>query len=134
MTEKNWDDCRSTAETLGFTFASIQNQEENDAVVDYMQSNGIWSVWLGGYQTSFEDEPAGNWAWLDGTPWGNTAYTNWNEDPNGEWSQPDNWNNDQHHLYLLSWYAAWWDGNKDWRYPCLFRESLHQVPHQRPVL
>ena len=114
MTEKNWDDCRSTAETLGFTFASIRNQVENDAVADYLDSNNIGRVWLGGYQTSFEDEPAGNWAWLDGTSWTDSTYINWAS------SEPNNWNNDQNHLYL--WQGTWWDGNKEWDMSCLFRD------------
>jgi len=124
---KNWDDCRSAAANNGFAFASIQNERENDAVADYLQSNSIWVVWLGGYQTSFDDEPAGNWAWLDGTPWTDSTYTNWYVDDyyfDGEWNQPDNgYYNDQHHLYQRSWRdGTWADGNKDWRYPCLFRD------------
>ena len=115
---KNWDDCRSAAETWGFTFASIQNQQENDAVADYLQSNDIWVVWLGGYQTSFEDEPAGNWAWLEGTAWTDSTYTNWNED----WSEPDNYENDEHHLALAGWDGSWGDGNKEWEFQCLFRD------------
>jgi len=113
---KNWDECRSAAETGGFTFASIQNQQENDAVVDYMSSNGIWVVWLGGYQTSFDDEPAGNWAWLDGTAWTDSTYTNWG------WRQPNNGNNNEHHLGLMGSDGAWWDGNKGWTASCLFRD------------
>ena len=62
--EKTWDECQSHAANYHFDFASIQNQQENDAVDDYMESNDIWTVWLGGYQTSYEVEPAGNWAWL----------------------------------------------------------------------
>jgi len=58
---------RLHAEKYHFDFASIQNQQENDAVADYLKGNGIVTVWLGGYKTSYEVEPAGNWAWLDGT-------------------------------------------------------------------
>jgi len=121
---KNWDDCRSAAANNGFTFASIRNQAENDAVVDYMSSNNIGIVWLGGYQTSFEVEPAGNWAWLDGTAWTDSTYTNWYVDDyyDGECSQPDNWNNNEHHLYLLSSSGTWGDGNKRWTASCLFRD------------
>ena len=81
-----------------------------------MQSNNIWNVWLGGYQTSFEDEPAGNWAWLEGTPWGDFTYTNW------DLFEPNNWNNNEHHLYLWYWNGAWYDGNIDNKYTCLFRD------------
>jgi len=124
---KNWDDCRSAAETWGFTFASIKNQQENDAVVDYLWSNDMWNAWLGGYQTSYEVEPAGNWAWLEGTKWTDSTYTNWYVDDvddyyHLDWSQPDNWNNNEHHLYLLSFYGAWGDIKKNWELPCLFRD------------
>jgi len=108
--EKTWDDCKSHAENYHFDFASIQNQEENDAVANYLQSNDIQRVWLGGYQTSDED-----WAWLDGTSWSDSTYTNW------WWNQPDNRNN-EHHLALRSWDGSWWDGNKEWKYPCIFRD------------
>jgi len=113
---KTWDECRSTAENRGYTFASIQNQQENDAVADYLQSNDIVKVWLGGYQTSYEDEPAGNWAWLDGTQWGDSTYTNW------AWDQPNNLNNNEHHLYLWVSVEEWFDGNKDNKWPCIFRD------------
>jgi len=112
--EKTWDDCKSHAENYHFDFASIQNQQENDAVYHYMESNNIGIVWLGGYQTSYGDEPAGNWAWLDGTSWTDSTYTNW--DP----SQPNNGWSSEHHLYL--WQGAWWDRNKEWKFPCIFRD------------
>jgi len=113
--KKTWDDCKSHAENYHFDFASIQNQAENDAVVDYLQSNEIWDVWLGGYQTSYEVEPAGNWAWLVGTSWTDTTYTNWAR------GSPDNWNNNSHHL-LLSSRGTWFDRNKESKYPCIFRD------------
>jgi len=55
----------------GHSFASIRNAAENSIVADYFVGQ---SVWLGGYQSS-TDEPGGNWAWVDGTPWG--LYNNW---------------------------------------------------------
>jgi len=113
---KTWDDCRSHAENYHFNFASIRNQEENNAVADYLSSNNIWIVWFGGYQTNFEDEPAGNWAWLDGTPWTDSTYTNWRP------GQPNNIRRDEHHLYLWVSVEEWYDGNKDKEYPCIFRD------------
>jgi len=112
--EKTWDECRSAAETGGFNFASIQNQQENDAVADYLQSNSIGFVWLGGYQTSYEDEPAGNWAWLEGTPWINTTYTNWYP------SQPNNI--EEFYLALWSGDGTWGDLHIDDKWPCIFRD------------
>jgi len=115
---KTWDECKSHAENYHFVFASIQNQQENAAVFDYLLNNDIWAVWLGGYQTSFEDEPAGNWAWLDGTSWTDSTYTNWG------WDQPDNMNNNEHYLYLWSGNGLWGDINKEQEFQCLFRDLL----------
>ena len=113
--EKTWDDCRITAVPNGLTFASIRNEQENYEVADYLWSNNIVKVWLGGYQTSDEVEPAGNWAWLVGTSWTDTTYTNWAR------GSPDNWNNNSHHL-LLSSRGTWFDRNKESKYPCIFRD------------
>jgi len=128
MTEKTWEDCKSAAANNGFTFASIQNQQENNAVADYLEGNNIWSrVWLGGYQTSFEDEPAGNWAWLERTAWTDSTYTNWAS------SEPNNRDNDEHHLYLWSGDGTWRDGNKDGKWPCIFRDPTWSfMPTQNP--
>jgi len=109
--KSSWEDCKSAIENNGFTFASIQNQAENDAVADYLQSNDIQRVWLGGYQTSDED-----WAWLDETSWTSSTYTNWHS------SQPDNRNNDEHSLRLRSRDGTWFDDDKVSTYPCLFRD------------
>ena len=118
--EKTWDDCKSHAENYHFTFASIRNQAENDGVVDYFWSNNIRSnVWLGGYQTSYEDEPAGNWAWLDGTPWTDFTYTNWREEQGYYY--------DAHYLVLLSERGKWVDVPKQWGFQCLFRDPLSSL-------
>ena len=117
-TEKIWAKCKIMAELNGYTFASIRNQEENDYIDDYLMSNNILSsVWLGGYQTSYGDEPAGNWAWLDGTTWTDSTYTSWSL------NQPDNSNNDEHYLELNS-LGAWNDNQKDRILPCLFRDPM----------
>jgi len=116
---KTWDDCKSHAENYHFGFASIQNQQENDAVADYLSNNGIWVVWLGGYQTSYEDEPAGNWAWLDGTPWTDFTYTNWREEQGYYY--------DAHYLVLLSERGKWVDVPKQWGFQCLFRDPLSSL-------
>jgi len=137
-TWKTWDECESTAENNGFTFASIRNQEETDTVADYLQSNSIDFVWLGGYQSSYEDEPAGNWVWLDGTPWSDSAYTNWRPgQPNNIFdlgNEPDNLGNNEHHLYLRSLDGTWRDGNKELEWPCLFRDPTSTPkPTQNPT-
>jgi len=111
-----WNGCKIAAENSGYTFASIHKQPENDDIFEYLSNNGIWSVWLGGYQTSSEDEPAGNWAWVDGTPWADSTYTNWAP------GEPNNWNNDENHLCLRSWDGKWRDCPKELFFQCLFRD------------
>jgi len=113
---KTWGECKIAAVKNGYTFASIRNEGENDAVADYLQSNGIGDVWLGGYQNSYEDEPAGYWGWLDGTPWADTTYTNWAP------GEPNNWNNNENHLSLRSWDGTWRDYSIERRMLCLFRD------------
>jgi len=115
-TSQPWNECKSIADNMGYSFASIQNPQENDAVADYLQSNSIWNVWLGGYQTSYEDEPTGNWAWLDGTPWTDSSYNKWFP------GQPNNNQNRENYLFLWSGDGTWYDGFKDLEYPCLFRD------------
>ena len=77
-------------------------------------------VWLGGYQTSDED-----WAWLDETSWTSSTYTNWHP------SQPNNGNNDEHSLFLMSRGGTWFDDDKMSTYPCLLRD-LPQLPSIPP--
>jgi hypothetical protein len=46
-----------------------------------------YDQWLGGFQTSNDDEPAGNWAWVTGEEW---SYTNWRSgEPNDKYSYED---------------------------------------------
>jgi len=137
-TWKTWDKCESTAENNGLTFASIRNQAETDAVVDYLDSNNIAFVWLGGYQTSYEDEPAGNWSWLDETPWSDSTYTNWlSGQPNNIFdlgNEPDNLDNNEHHLYLRFSDGKWLNGNKELEWPCLLRDpTSSSIPTQNPT-
>jgi len=133
ITDKTWEDCKSAAENNGFTFASIRNQAENDALVDSLRSNEIFgAVWLGGYQTSYEDEPAGNWAWLDGTPWTDSTYTNWYV--SNYYGEPNDWQNREHYLYLRTWDGRWRDVNIDNKYSCIFRDSASSsMPTQSPT-
>jgi len=122
---KNWDECASFAGNTPFTFASIRNQQENNDVTDFLWSNGFAGVWLGGYQTSYDDEPAGNWAWLDETTWTNSTYTNWSP------GLPDNYYDDAHHLYLQSWDGTWGDGSNEWSLHCLLRDPISSFVSKR---
>ena len=90
--EETWDECRSHAENYHFDFASIHNQTEN------------------------EDEPAGNWAWLDGTPWTDSTYTNWSPGLSNNY-----YGSDEHYLYL-------WDLDGTWLNRHVYSEiQLHRL-------
>jgi hypothetical protein len=78
-----FDAARTAAMTAGGYLASITSSAENDFAFNVANQEGGWLLnsfncaigpWLGGYQTSKTNEPAGNWAWVNGDAWG---YTNW---------------------------------------------------------
>lgn len=85
----SWTEARSRAEQAGGHLATIGSAAENDFVLALavaqpmsFQNAGV-GPWLGAWQPkpTPEIEPGGGWAWIDGTPWG---YTAWQVD------QPDN--------------------------------------------
>lgn len=86
-----WTQAKSAAESASYLgmqghLATLTSQGENDFVGNTTflgDSVGLYSdnVWIGGYQTSNDDEPAGNWAWVTGETW---SWTNWyTNEPNG---------------------------------------------------
>jgi len=111
-TAMTFDQCKVIAENHGYLFASIRSQSENDVVKNYL-NNINESVWLGGYQTNKEDEPFGNWAWVDGTLW---AYTNWNT------GEPNDWGDGEEHVQMYS-NGLWNDGGAASKRNCLFRDD-----------
>ncbi len=83
-----WTEARTRAEQAGGHLATIGTFDENDFVlglVDARPDSFAQRIgpWLGGYQPSpvAADEPAGGWAWVDGTPF---TYSGWTP------AQPDN--------------------------------------------
>lgn len=84
----NWNDARDAAAArsyLGLSgiLASAPN-ERKDLFIRQLaastdgafvqQPGGYSGPWIGGYQLPGSEEPAGGFAWLDGSRW---AYTNW---------------------------------------------------------
>jgi hypothetical protein len=67
-----WDEANAIvqAEGLGY-LATITSAAENEFVWSHFSYAGYW---LGGYQVSSDNEPAGNWVWVTGEEW---SYTNW---------------------------------------------------------
>ncbi len=79
-----WTSAKTDAESLGGYLATITSAEENAFIWDNYQSSitGISRPFIGGYQTSTDNEPGGNWAWVTGETW---SFTNWdvaNGEPN----------------------------------------------------
>lgn len=79
-----WTDAELQASAdRGSHLASIASTAENDLCFGLVNQPQFWTVnvyncaigpWLGGYQTDKNSEPAGAWAWSDGTPW---SFTYW---------------------------------------------------------
>jgi len=113
--KKTWWDCFLYGRFNGYNFAAIHNKKENDDVFDYLESNNFQThLWVGGYQSSHDDEPAGNWKWLDGT---SLTYTNWAP------GQPNNIDFIQDYVHLaVDTDRAWGDGQDSWKFFCLFRK------------
>lgn len=79
-----WSEARSQAQALTVSgldvdLATITDSVENAFIASgvndpaYFFENNL-GPYLGGYQESNLDEPAGNWAWVTGEVW---SYTNW---------------------------------------------------------
>jgi hypothetical protein len=104
----SWTTARAAAEAAGGHLATIGSAEESDFVIalataqgrTYFTSRDV-GPWLGGYQPNPTAalEPAGGWAWVDGTPW---SFTMWHA------GQPDD---DGNESYLD---VFWRDGVLGW--------------------
>lgn len=105
-----WTEARMRAQQAGGHLVTIGTFDENDFVMTLVSArpdafaNPI-GPWLGGYQPSpvAADEPAGGWAWIDGTPF---TYTAWAV------GQPDNTNGTENFLDVIrpsSGAVAWND-------------------------
>lgn len=99
-----WDEARVLAEAMGGHLVTITDAAENDFVASLVTDYGIGNrerYWLGGYQTSFDNEPGGAWAWVTGEIW---DYTNW------EVGEPNNGvGGTQHYLHYWRTPGMWDD-------------------------
>ncbi len=79
--EFGWSEAKAYCESLGGYLATITSKEENDAVYQYMRSQGYESAYFG-----LTNDGAGKkWRWLTGET---VSYTNWAPgEPNNENSQ-----------------------------------------------
>ena len=101
-----WEQANLDARERGGHLATItSSQEFNEVLKVFPDTRGPGhplkiASWLGG-----TDEVAeGVWQWVTGEPW---AYEAWAE------SQPDNWQEKQHHLILLWQNRLWGDEKKN---------------------
>jgi len=84
QTELTWDQAKTDAETRFYEgvqghLMTITSQEEADLretlyTKTALPDAGKDRFWIGAYQPSGSPEPAGNWRWITGEPWG---FTNW---------------------------------------------------------
>jgi hypothetical protein len=76
--KRTWASARAYVRDLGGDLASIGSAGENDFVKWVARAPQFWNQgygpWLGGIQAAGAPEPAGGWAWCDGTAWGFTSW------------------------------------------------------------
>ncbi len=75
----NWTAARDEAASYQFEgrqghLATMTSVEENFWLTSTFTGEGLHLHWIGGYQPSGSDEPAGGWVWVTGEPWG---FSNW---------------------------------------------------------
>src|SRR4051794_39704700 len=77
----SWFDAEKAVEArgCGWYLATLTSKTEDVFVFGLIKKNSNFfiggnGVWLGAYQKSSRNEPAGNWAWVTGEPF---SYTNW---------------------------------------------------------
>jgi hypothetical protein len=116
----NWTDAETAAEAAGGYLATITAESENTFIFNLVTDVSYWypsehvnGPWIGGYQPVGSAEPAGEWSWVTGEPWG---YANWAV------NEPDNASGNQQVLSFFSWdttprptwddNSAAWAGNK----------------------
>lgn len=76
-TDKSWDSANRICTNAGGHLATIQSDEENMIVYNYMLSQNCESAYIG----LSDEETEGKWKWCNGEE---VSYTNWHKDePNG---------------------------------------------------
>ncbi len=128
----SWEDARDyAAADAGWHLVTITSKDENDFVWNLFSGLQVdpASFWLGGYQTSFDDEPGGNWAWVTGETW---EYTNWSaSNPN---DGVDGGVPPQHYLHFWP-NNGLWDDMENGRYMAAYvRENSAPVPEPATML
>jgi len=120
-----WENARSLANLAGGHLATITSEAENDFVFSLLTGDSDPArYWLGGYQTSKDSEPLGNWAWITGESW---SYTNWapGEPNNGMEGIQD---------YLHYWPSGGlWDDMENGRYMAGYIMESETAPVPEPA-
>lgn len=84
------------------TLATIDSAAVDAFVFAGIDNAAFWTLdtagnnegpYLGGYQTSTDNEPGGNWAWVNGDAW---SYTQWNP------GEPNNYGGNENILQLFA--------------------------------
>lgn len=112
----SWSAARDAAVLKGGHLASVTSGEENAFIYSLVLDTKFWprnaqgffhGPWLGGFQSTALQEPAGGWEWVTGEAW---TYTNWAvSGPINP--QPDNWRGTENYLGMLSYgpLAPFWN-------------------------
>ncbi|NQT88432.1 tandem-95 repeat protein, partial [bacterium] len=93
---------------------TITSQAENDYLAANFippgEINSVLSsrVWTGGYQPPGSPEPAGNWTWVTGEPWG---FTSWRS---GEPSNSGDTHDEDVAVFVTTWGDEWNDTDGDY--------------------
>jgi hypothetical protein len=117
----SWEDARAMAESQGGYLATITSEAENDFVWGLLSGqNNYSSYWLGGYQTNFDSEPDGGWAWVTGETW---DYTNWY----APWEPNNGVGGTQHYLHYWP-DDGFWDDMHNGAYMSGYVVEFEPVP------
>ena len=76
-----WEEAQAKAEELGGNLVTINNEEENEFLTQFLADNEEVSAWIG-----YKYDGIDSWQWQDGS---NSSYTNWDS----AYNQPDLSNN-----------------------------------------
>ena len=70
----SWTQAKADAEAKGGHLATITSAAEWSAAASQLGSDASKCMWLGGFQSTGSQEPAGGWKWVTAEPF---VYTNW---------------------------------------------------------
>ena len=116
VADYNWIEARDDAIARGGHLATFADAAEWNAVVAGLGLDGSPNYWLGGYQPINSPEPAGGWAWVDGTPW-NAGWDAWESgEPNDWWRH---WRDNEENYLMTSGDGSTWNdsavGSEHWK-------------------